>query len=276
MEILLRSTCFISIAIEQMQDRITNFPFPEYNLVGITYFFELSHKTVQQGEMASITLLIDEKLSVFVNRNIENLKENLRVLSRDLNKNPSSHPQILSKYNRSLVEMVNSYKSVQIIASPLSPTEQANIDCVLLSYFHSKIGPIPFICYPDILEDPQKNQISRELEFDVSTGFFTRSYPDFISLHHYFELPSDFARGKVEMCLISFVFQKFPTKDQITDITFQCTQYLNKLLEKPQISLAFYRKGYQLLPDQNELITEMFNFLTQWIRDLYEKVSKTT
>ncbi|MHA1266470.1 MAG: hypothetical protein ACTSRS_14645 [Candidatus Helarchaeota archaeon] len=274
MEILLRSTCFISIDIAQMHDKIINFPFPEYNLQGITYFFKKTKDTPDRGETASFTLLINDKLAVFINQNIENIKENFRILSQNLNENKGIPTKLLLKHYYNLINLINGHKSLQIITSSSAESEEASLICVLLSYFHGKIGPMSFSCYPDILEPDQKHRISKELEFSISEGYFTRSYPDFIAVHHYFEIPSEFARGKMEMCLFSFIFNKIPSKDQISHLSFQFSQFLDKLVHKKGVALGFYEQGYRI-HGQEQKIKEMSAFLRHWVKKVYDSLNRS-
>ncbi len=269
LEILMRSTCFISVEFEKMADKISNFPFPEYNLLGLTYFFKDSTITQEPFGMSSITLLIKDELSSFINRNIENIKENLRVLCQDLVKSKEEKQALLHKYYYNLLDLINDYKSVQILTDERITAEEKGLNCVLFSYFHGKIGPTPFFCYPDILDTDIKAQISRELEMNISEGFFTRSYPEFIAFHHYFELPSEIARGKAEMCLISFVFDKMPSKERINNITWHFTEQLEKLKREEHISFGFYKDGYSLT-DRSELIQKMYSYLQQWVINIYK------
>ena len=270
LEILMRSTCFISVDFEKMADRISNFPFPEYNLLGLTYFFKGPATSSEQSGMASITLLIRDELSSFINSNIENIKENLSVLCHNLIEQPEVKRQLLLEYYYNLLELLNSYKSIQILTEKRAKSKEATRNCVLLSYFHGKVGPTPIFCYPDILETDMKKQISRELEMNISEGFFTRSYPDFIAVHYYFELPSEIARGRVEMCLISFIFDRLPSKERINSITFSLFQQLDKLKHKEYVAFGFYKEGYSLT-DKSELVQQMHSYLQQWVIEVYQK-----
>ncbi len=268
LEIIIKFTSYVSVGGENWTGKISILPFPDHKILGLTYFFE---EPTDSGkfETSTITLLINENASNFFYQNMEKIKQDLETLAKDMIEGKNRQRFILSQFYFNLVEFVSRYRAIQSITDADEGIEEAGKKCVLLSYFHSKIGPKPFTAYPNgILDEEQQFRISKELELNFEQGFFTRSYPDFKVLHYYFELPSEWARGKVEMCLISLIFEKMPPKETINVISFRLSDLIDKLARKPRVSMGFYKIGYGVR-DNKEEIEEMHNYLHDWVEDVY-------
>lgn len=85
-----------------------------------------------------------------------------------------------------------------------------------LSYFHQIKGPEIFISYPDeILEKDIIDKLIRFFDLDIDETFFEivliNKRKKIVNL--YFELPSEWARGKHEMVMLSLVMKiKYESK----------------------------------------------------------------
>jgi len=302
LEIVIRSTSYISVEGEKWTGKISILPFPSYKILGLTYFYEeppelaeispdvleaaageaeaeedYPQSTEKYSEAvgapvtATITLLINENFSNFFYQNMDKIKQDIEGLAKELNEERTRRRYILSKYYFNLIEFITRYQTIQKISDVDESVEQASNNCVLLSYFHSKIGPKPFYCYPEnILSEEQQYRISKELELNFEKGFFTRSYPDFKALHYYFEIPSEWARGKVEMCLISLIYEKMPSKETITNISFRLSELIDRVLKKPGVSMGFYKTGYGIKTNLAE-IEQMHEYLHKWVVDVYRQ-----
>ena len=269
LEIIIRSTTYISVGGEKWTGRISILPFPVYKILGLTYFYEELVEHAEKPITATITLLINENYSNFFYQNMDKLKQDLEGLAKELNEEKNRRRYILSKYYFNLVEFVTRYQAIQKLTDVEESIEQTSNNCVLLSYFHSKIGPKPFYCYPEeVLTEEQQFRVSKELEMNFEQGFFTRSYPDFKVLHYYFEIPSELARGKAEMCLLSLIFEKMPSKETITNISFRLSELIDKLTKKAGVSLGFYKFGYGVKDNLAE-IDQMNAYLHKWVIDVY-------
>ncbi|NVM27502.1 MAG: hypothetical protein HWN65_01560 [Candidatus Helarchaeota archaeon] len=273
LEIIIKFTSYISVGGEKWTGKISILPFPVHKNLGLTYFYEEPSSNPEDNPeevvTATVTLLINENASNFFYQNIDKLKQDLEALGEELNAEKSRKRLILSRYYFNLVEFVNRYQAIQKITDVSEQIEETGKNCVLLSYFHSKIGPKPFYAYPEeVLNDDHKFRISKELELNFEQGFFTRSYPDFKVLHYYFELPSEWARGKSEMCLISLIFGKMPPKETINIISFRLADLIDRLVKKPGVSMGFYKVGYGM-KDHLEEIQKMHEYLHNWVIEVY-------
>ncbi|MHA1276762.1 MAG: hypothetical protein ACTSQI_13740 [Candidatus Helarchaeota archaeon] len=279
LEIIIKFTSYVSVGGENWTGKISILPFPNHKVLGLTYFFEESTDS-EKPTTSTITLLINENASNFFFGNMEKIKEDLKNLAEELIEENTRQRYILSQFYFNLVEFLSRYQAIQNITDADEFAEDAGRRCVLLSYFHSKIGPKPFSCFPTgILDEEQQFRISKELELNFEQGFFTRSYPDFKVLHYYFELPSEWARGKVEMCLISLIFEKMPPKETINVISFRLSDIIDKLARKHRVTLGFYKIGYGV-QDNLEEIDQMHAYLHEWVKNVYhtciEEYQETT
>ncbi len=270
LEIIIKFTSFVSVGGEDWAGKISILPFPVYKALGLSYFFEEPTIDSEKPITSTITLLIHESVSNFFYQNIDKIKQDLEKLAAELNAEKTRRRFILSQFYFNLMEFMGRYQSIQSITETGEKMEDSGKTCVLLSFFHSKIGPKPFFSYPEeILDDEQQMRISKELELNFEQGFFTRSYPDFKVFHYYFELPSEWARGKVEMCLISLIFEKMPPKETISVVSFRLSEMIDKLGKTPRISMGFYKTGYGI-KDNREEIEEMHDVLRDWVIQVYK------
>lgn len=265
----MRSTCFISADLGKMNEKISVFPFPEYNLLGFTYFFQESAGTPEKYTNAAVTLLINDKLSNFINQNTDNLKQNLKELSISLERSKSRLLLILSEYFSTLMDTVTRYDSIKVLEKRVAP-QITGKSAVLLSYFHVKKGPMPYLCHPEnTFTEEQLKRISNKLDVDVERGFFTCTFSDIVAMNFYFEIPSSLARGTTEMCLISFLFDTMPAGKVLNNISFNLSKRLDNLISQPDIHLALYKIGYDY-PDKADRINEMHAYLRQWLIETYK------
>jgi len=270
LEIIIKFTSYISVGGEKWTGKISILPFPIHKLLGLTYFYEEPGETAETNVTATITLLIKEDASNFFYQNMDKLKKDLEDLAEKMIADKDRRRLVISKYYFSLGEFVNRYIAIQKITDVKDITDEQGKNCVNLSYFHSKIGPKPFYCYPEgILNEEQQYRISKELELNFEQGFFTRSYSDFKALHYYFELPSEWARGKVEMCLMSLIFEQMPSKETINQISFRLADLIEKLSKKPRVSMGFYKMGYGVKENLEE-IQQMHDYLHNWVIEVYK------
>jgi hypothetical protein len=268
-ELLMRSTCFISADLSKMNEKISIFPFPEYNLLGFTYFFQESAGAPEKYTNAAVTLLINDKLSNFINQNTDNLKQNLKELSISLENSKSRLLPILSEYFSSLIDTISRYDSIKILEKGVGPRINGK-SAVLLSYFHVKKGPMPLFSHPvNVFSEEQLKRISNKLDINVERGFFTCTFTDLVAMNFYFEINSPIARSNTEMCLISLLFDIMPSNKVLNNISFNLSKRLEKLISQPDIYLAFYKFGYDY-PENKERINEMHAYLRQWVIETYQ------
>lgn len=142
---------------------------------------------------------------------------------------------------------------------------------VLLSFFHTKIGPKIFYSFPE-------RELDRELSerlYDNMTQqkeeeFFTQSFENVKLLNHYFHVHSDWARGKREMLMLSIMFNQQIPPEIEEWISILSKEFSDKMQSNEEIYKGFYKSELKNFEEKDqEKILEIHELIEQWIKDLY-------
>lgn len=255
---------------EDWDDKIIILPIPFHKYLGLTYFRKAPKRISSRSLMVGITILIEETGYDFFYQNLEHIKRDLEAFTKEL-KNTNQKAQVfLSQFYYDLNEFLNRYQKIHNFFGEKKTPKETGRQCVLLSHFNSKMGPTPFFCYPEnSLTENDQHQFSKELELNSNEGFYIKSYTGFNAIHLYFELVSDKARGGVEMCLISLIFDELPSKEMLEVISFRLFDLLDKLNSKPEISFVFSDISSATKKDRKK-IKLMSDYLCQWVIEVYQ------
>jgi len=255
---------------EDWLDKILILPIPLNKFLGLTYFFEEPTGISSRTAIASITILIEEGVYDFFYQNIERLKRDLENFTKELKNTNKEKEIILSQFYIDLDEFMNRYQKIQNFTGIQKKIEEMRKQCVLFSYFNSKVGPKPFYCYPEnSISKNDQYRLSKELEFGSAEGFFIKSYAGFNVVHLYFELESSTARGGVEMCLLSLIFNELPSKEMLETISFQLFDLIDKLQSKSEISLLFSEGSTETMETRGK-IKQMSDYLREWVIEVHQ------
>lgn len=260
---------------ELISEGITIIPFLRFGLTGLTYSFTIPDESTPEKNAAYfLTLMIKESQRgpEFLFQNIDHLTEKLRDTAKVVTKQEFKEREVkveIIKLYKYFVEFSKKY--FEIKERLISESEKSMISAALL-YFHRKAGPIIYMLYPEnTLTEEQSKKLCKELEIATREGFFSRSYPDICHLSYYFEIPSDWARGKKEMVLLSFIFYKLPEKDIADALHLKSMKFVEKMEAHPEIFKGFYSSyeidGFQ--EAEKEKAKEMNELLKKWIKSLY-------
>ncbi|MHA1145948.1 MAG: ADP-ribosylation factor family protein [Candidatus Helarchaeota archaeon] len=138
---------------------------------------------------------------------------------------------------------------------------------ILLTYFHRIRGPSILCKIPEDEEvSEQDKEVSRLLDFAGNKKFFIHSFDNFKTANYYFEVPSEWARGKKEMALISITYSEDNIDGEIFRIPL--AEFVIELLSKKDIFKGFYVhiSGHGDVDEINEKNAE--------IKDLLQNFSK--
>lgn len=256
-----------------ISEGVSIIPFPRFKYMGLNYSFTIPDESSPEGIRAFfLTLLIKEKNPEFIFQNIDHLVEKLNSTSKILETHnfriQESRVQMIRLY-KYFVEFSKKY--LEIRDSLLLESEKTILATALL-YFHRKAGPIVYNSYPEkILSDDQSKKLCKELEIAIREGFFSRSYPDISHVSYYFEIPSDWARGKKEMLLLSFVFRKLPGKDISNALHLKLVKFVEKMQVHPEIFKGFYKPSEidPNLAGEPDKSQKMNDLLKQWVKSLH-------
>lgn len=149
---------------------------------------------------------------------------------------------------------------------------------VTLSYFQRKKGFTIFYSYPeDVLKEEEKEKLADVVEALVKEGFITYQSSIISSLNYYFEIPSEWARGKKELVMIS-VMLNIPINQKIEKIIQTiCVDFVSKLKNNRDFFKALYNEDINLFPEEEHSnIKKISASLRSIIKETYEKVKIST
>jgi len=258
---------------ELISEGISIIPFPRFKYIGLNFSFTIPDASSPEGIRAFfLTLLIKEKYPEFIFQNIDHLVEKLDSTSHTLEKHEFKIREVRLQMIRLYKYFVDFSKKYLEIRDSLLIESEKTILATSLLYFHRKAGPILYTSYPEnVLTEEQSKKLCKELEIAIREGFFSRSYPDISHVSYYFEIPSDWARGKKEMLLLSFVFRKLPGKDITNALHLKLIKFVEKMQVHPEIFKGFYRPSEidPSLKTEIEKVKKMDNLTKQWVKSLH-------
>lgn len=147
---------------------------------------------------------------------------------------------------------------------------------VVLSYFDRKIGPTIFSNYPERgFKESEALIVKKLMDQIISEGFFTYSFNSSYLVNYYFEIDSEWARGKKEFLMLSVLFRE-PTSIEIEKTIFTLSIEFTEWLKKtPDIFTAFYLRSSMVEQEQMS-IKNNSNLVKSWIKEFYEAVIDET
>ncbi|MFX1487799.1 MAG: hypothetical protein ACFFBI_01535 [Promethearchaeota archaeon] len=147
---------------------------------------------------------------------------------------------------------------------------------VALSYFHRKIGPSVFYSFP-------KNSLDKEISAKIANimdlyneGFFTHSFEKLKSMNYYFEIHSDWARGNMEMLMVSIILDLQVAPEIEEHISNLCIEFSERLQSNEEIFTAFYINDLNYHEDDREKIIRNEALIKEWVKNLYRTIIEDT
>ncbi|MFX0022886.1 MAG: hypothetical protein ACFE9S_11225 [Candidatus Hermodarchaeota archaeon] len=145
---------------------------------------------------------------------------------------------------------------------------------VILSYFHTKIGPLVFYSYP-------KKQVDKEISsriYDImdqpnKEEFLTQTFEDLKLLNYYFQINSDWARGSREMLMLSLLTSQQISPEIEETVSNLCRDFSEKMQSKEDIFTGFHIKELDKYDDNDKDRIRKNDFLIKnWVKELYWEV----
>ncbi len=128
-----------------------------------------------------------------------------------------------------------------------------------LNYFNTIQGPQIFHWYPEDADDELVQSVANLLNISelLKQKFFMYEGADFKTVSLYFEIPSDWARGKKEMLLLSIILSP--------DVSIENKDPIQALLEKVEAEInqiehaymAFYEYDYSKMEENEDEIEDL-------------------
>jgi len=140
-------------------------------------------------------------------------------------------------------------------------------------HFNSLFGPEVFFAFPEEVPDNIRNKIQKIFDLEVLDQFFeiTIKKENIKITNMYLEIPSNWARGGVEMIMLSVL-----TADNVDNTLFHSilSDFTQKIKSNPNIFKCFYEKD-KAHCDDNEIITKREE-LREITSECFENLKETT
>lgn len=149
---------------------------------------------------------------------------------------------------------------------------------VILSFFHTKIGPVIFYSFPqtqldkgileriyDVMDQPNKEE------------FFTQSFENLKLLNYYFQIQSDWARGSEEMIMVSIMINQEISPEIEESISILCKKFSEKMQSDEDIFTGFHIKELDNHDESDrERIIKNDSVIKNGVQDLYWELLEDT
>ncbi|MFX0106244.1 MAG: EFR1 family ferrodoxin [Candidatus Hodarchaeota archaeon] len=149
---------------------------------------------------------------------------------------------------------------------------------VILSYFHTRIGPSIFYSFPKTkLDEEIAERIYEVMNQPKKEEFLTQTFEGLKLLNYYFQIRSEWARGKKEMLMLSIMTtQQISTEIEET-ISNLCKKFSKKMQSNEQIFTGFHIKEIKNHNESDkELIRKNETIINNSVRDLYWEILEDT
>ncbi len=147
---------------------------------------------------------------------------------------------------------------------------------VSLTFFKRRSGPLIYYYYPENSLNATEKASIMDIMVQVSNEkYFIHQSSNLSSLNYYFEIHSDWARGKKEMLMISVILNTKITKS-IEDIILSiCIDFETDLTSIKDIYKALYDKDLDSFSDEEQSdIEKISRILRTKIKELLKKIRK--
>ncbi|MFX0030500.1 MAG: hypothetical protein ACFE8B_14915, partial [Candidatus Hermodarchaeota archaeon] len=106
--------------------------------------------------------------------------------------------------------------------------------------------------------------------------FFIHSFEEFKILNYYFQIYSDWARGKREMVMISIVINQQISLEIEESMAVLCKKFAEKLQSEEEIFSGFYISDIKRYEEDKDQILKNEALIKKMVQDLYwETVEET-
>jgi len=173
-------------------------------------------------------------------------------------------------------EVLNPHNTYTVILIP--ETKIAIDTSIILSFFARKKGPTIFHSYPEkSLSESVRMSIIQNMDQAYKKEYFVQqssSIPS--SLNYYFEIHSDWARGKKEMLLISIIINK-PITPILEEILHPiCIDFATQLKNDENSFKAIYINDMDRVPEQEQSEIKIYSDgLKERIKQFYILIIQT-
>jgi len=149
---------------------------------------------------------------------------------------------------------------------------------VSLTFFKRKSGPLIYYYYPEnSLNWTEKTSVANSMDSAYNSiannMYFIHQSSNLSSLNYYFEIHSDWARGKKEMLMISVILNTKITQSIEDIIQSICIDFETELTSIKDIYKALYDKDFDSFSDEEQSdIEKISRILRKKIKEFHKKI----
>jgi hypothetical protein len=148
---------------------------------------------------------------------------------------------------------------------------------VILSYFHTRIGTSVFYSFP-------KTQLDKEMSerlYDIlnqrkEEELFIHSFENLKIINFYFQIISDWARGKREMVMISIVINQLISPDIEESMSSLCKRFSKTMQSEEDIYTGFYINDIKQHEEDKARILKYESLIKEMVKNLYWETLEET
>ena len=148
---------------------------------------------------------------------------------------------------------------------------------VILSYFHTRIGTSVFYSFP-------KTQLDKEMSdrlYDIlnqrkEEELFIHSFENLKIINFYFQIISDWARGKREMVMISIVINQLISPEIEESMSSLCKRFSKAMQSEEDIFTGFYINDIKLHEEDKARILKNESLIKEMVKNLYWETLEET
>ncbi len=149
---------------------------------------------------------------------------------------------------------------------------------VILSYFHTRIGPSIFYSFPKTKVDEEVvDRIYELMNQPKKEEFLTQSFESLKLLNYYFQIYSDWARGNEEMLMLSIMTNQQISLEIEETISNLGKKFSEKMQSNEDIFTGFYIKELNKYDESDkERIRKNDSLIKEGVQDLYWEILEDT
>ncbi|UCD01821.1 MAG: hypothetical protein JSV23_02035, partial [Promethearchaeota archaeon] len=149
---------------------------------------------------------------------------------------------------------------------------------VILSYFHTRIGPLIFYSFPKTqLDEEIADRIYEVMNQPKKEEFLTQSFEGLKLLNYYFQIHSDWARGNKEMLMLSIMTTQQISPEIEDTISNLCKKFSGKMQSNEEIFTGFHFMELKSHNESEKDLIRLSEFLIKKsVQDLYWEILEDT
>ena len=149
---------------------------------------------------------------------------------------------------------------------------------VILSHFHTKIGPSIFYSFPQSQIDTEiLERICDVMDQPNKEEFIIQTFENVKFLNYYFQVESEWARGKEEMVMVSILINQQISPEIEQTISQLCKKFSEKLQLSEEIFTGFHIKELDSFNESDRnVIIENDSIIKERVQDLYWEILEDT